>query len=134
MESLMAETAIRGVVLVVEDEALVRMVAVDILEESGLSVREAADADEAIAVLASDARIDLLFTDLRMPGHDGVWLAAQALRQRPGLPILFATGYAEFSQRSEDHPILSKPYRAETLLRTVQQLLAQAATAGSGPA
>ena len=78
----MADASTRQVVLIVEDEALVRMTAVDMIEEAGFEILEAANADEAILLLEARRDITVLFTDIEMPGSmDGLGLA-QAVRGR----------------------------------------------------
>ena len=78
----MADVPSRQVVLIVEDEALVRMTAVDIIEEAGFEVLEATNADEAILLLEARREITVVFTDIEMPGSmDGLRLA-QAVRGR----------------------------------------------------
>ena len=82
-------------VLVVEDEAMIRMLVVEALEEIGCRVLEVADGPAELDILHSDARIDLLLTDVGLPGGmNGRQLADAARERRPGLPVLFMTGYA----------------------------------------
>jgi DNA-binding NtrC family response regulator len=81
-------------VLVVDDEAMLRTVASETLEDAGFSVREAGDGNSALEILRSDPSIDLLVSDIRMPGLSGVELAEAGLKERPGLKILLMTGYA----------------------------------------
>ena len=81
---IVADASTRQVVLIVEDEALVRMTAVDMIEEAGFEILEAANADEAILLLEARREITVLFTDIEMPGSmDGLRLA-QAGRGRWG--------------------------------------------------
>jgi signal transduction histidine kinase len=118
-------------VLVVEDNADVRSVAVRQLGELGYHVLEAANADGALAILLEDRTIDLLFTDVIMPGAmTGDLLAREAKRLRPDLKVLFASGFAEASvqngSRSPDidgHNLLSKPYRKPDLARRILETL-----------
>jgi len=80
-------------ILVVEDDAIVRMLIVDVLEELEFNVREAADAEEALAVVKdADTVIDLMMTDVGLPDMDGKQLALKAPEIRPAQPILFASG------------------------------------------
>ena len=116
------------VVLVVEDEDQVRRTTVDALSELGYGVREARSGVEALAILASDLSIALLFTDIVMPGLDGRALAERALRQRPDLKILYTTGYAPESgpagMLADDHPaMLRKPFTFDRLARKVRESL-----------
>ena len=117
-------------VLVVEDDRLVRELALTVLEEAGYRVLEAASGDEAHRLLLAhpDLRVDVLFTDVAMPGRlDGVDLANAACSLRPGLPVLYATGFANLvrNYRHEElrGPVLRKPYRPAELRRAVMALL-----------
>ncbi|MCW5772792.1 MAG: PAS domain S-box protein [Rhodospirillaceae bacterium] len=107
-------------VLAVEDNPEVRGVAVALLAELGYRVIEAADAAEALAILERGAAIDLLFTDIVMPGGmSGLELAEAARRLRPGLAVLFTSGYAEGALQpgagALPRNLLRKPYRREEL-------------------
>ncbi|WP_312799713.1 ATP-binding protein [Pseudomonas sp.] len=83
------------IVLVVEDEAVVRSLIVEVLDELGYRALQAADAQEAIPLLESDQRIDLMISDVGLPGMNGRQLADFARLSRPNLKVLFATGYAD---------------------------------------
>jgi CheY-like chemotaxis protein len=82
-------------ILVVEDDLTVRVVLADALTELGYNVLTASDARPAIAILQSNRQVDLLMSDVMMPHVDGHKLAEIARNLRPGLPVLFVTGYAE---------------------------------------
>jgi PAS domain S-box-containing protein len=82
-------------VLVVEDEPVVRGVILEMLGEQGYRTLEAVDGPAGLRLLRSDARVDLLVTDVGLPGMNGRQLADQAREMRPGLKVLFITGYAE---------------------------------------
>ncbi len=82
-------------VLVVEDDASVRLLVLEVLAELGYAVEEAVDAKTAIPIIESDRRIDLIVSDVGLPGMNGRQLAEIARQHRPELPILFITGYAE---------------------------------------
>jgi CheY-like chemotaxis protein len=116
---------IRTLVLVVEDEFLVRMNAVALLEEAGFGVLEAASADDAIELLESRKDIRIVFTDINMPGSmDGLRLA-HAIRNRwPPIELLLTSG--QMRVRTEDMPergrYLSKPYDPSELVRMVRSL------------
>ena len=102
----------RRVVLLVEDDALVRMAAQDMIESLGFSVVAAAAAPAALAVLRREDRVDILFTDVGLPGMRGPALAQEALGLRPGLKVIFASGYGE-SAETQSVPgaaRLGKPY------------------------
>jgi CheY-like chemotaxis protein len=118
-------------ILVVEDDADVRRVVARQIADLGYSVMEAQNPKEAMAILTdSGKRIDLLFTDLVMPGGmNGHELARAALAERPGLAVLFTSGYSGTALRSEarlkegEH-FLSKPYRKDDLARTLREIFA----------
>ena len=114
------------VVLVVEDEPLLRMLAVDVVEEAGFIAIEAGDADEAVILLESRTDITLLFTDINMPGSmDGLKLA-HAVRDRwPPIKILVVSGKQQF--QSVDLPsnscFVGKPYQASALVEELRSLV-----------
>jgi len=116
-------------VLVVEDSAEVRRVAVNHLLAFGYRVIEAGNGREALERLAEDDTIDLLFTDVVMPGGiSGPELARQARGLRPGLKVLFTSGYAETAMDGGllaglSGNLLSKPYRKEELARKLREVL-----------
>lgn len=129
--SVMVEDEIGGweTILVTEDQPEVREVAVGLLEYLGYKVVEAENGEQAIAELASNAEIDLLFTDIVMPGEmDGKNLADAARELRPDLPIVFTTGYAEAAVlRSGEikaaHNLVTKPYRKADLAVKIRDAL-----------
>jgi CheY-like chemotaxis protein len=83
----------RKTILVIEDERMVQMLVVDILNDLGYSTLEAKDANTALPILQSDQAIDLMVTDIGLPGMSGWDLARLAHQSRPALKILFLTGY-----------------------------------------
>ena len=98
-------------VLVVEDDAFVREMAVTGLEDAGYEVIEAASGGEALRLLQAGIAPDALLTDIRLPDANG-WVVARAYRERfPDLPVLYVTGYAEQMQPVLGGIIISKPYR-----------------------
>jgi PAS domain S-box-containing protein len=118
-------------VLVVEDEALVRLLIVDVLGEQGYAVLEACDANEALPVLASSQPIDLLLTDVGLPGMSGRQLAEVARQHRPNLRVLFLTGYAEHAMRRSDFlgpgmDMMTKPFEADELGVKILSILERA--------
>jgi PAS domain S-box-containing protein len=120
-------------ILLVEDNVQVAEVAGAILQEHGHSVATAHSADEALAMLEADHRFEFVFSDLVMPGgQDGLHLARTIRRRWPELPILLATGYSEAGERvaEEGLALLPKPYRASTLVATVQRVWAEAVSRG----
>jgi len=104
-----------GVVLIVEDEPDVRDIAEQIFESLGYNVFSAPNAAAALDILRSDEKIDVLFSDIVMPGGmNGVELAREARRMRPGLKLLLASGYpmsALSDKGLTDVSFISKPYR-----------------------
>jgi CheY-like chemotaxis protein len=108
----------RQVVLVVEDEALVRMNARDMFEDMGFEVVDAADGKEALDLLESRSDIDLVFSDCRMPRMTGPELARTAARRWPSLRIVLASAYHDLPK--PEWPLISKPYDAGTLERVVR--------------
>jgi signal transduction histidine kinase/DNA-binding response OmpR family regulator len=117
------QPARRGKVLVVEDVALIRMTTVDMVEQLGFPVCEAADAPQALALLTQDAEIEILLTDLGLPGMDGHQLTQEALRLNPALKVIIASGY---SARAEDAKLagvaghLTKPFDLARLKRALE--------------
>jgi CheY-like chemotaxis protein len=117
-------------VLLVEDHPGVRDVAVKQLEEFGCKVIEAHDGQAALVLLKQGQDVDLLFTDIVMPGGmTGVELARHATELRPGLKILFTSGFAEGAlqgdqDRLDGRNFLSKPYRKQDLARRIREILA----------
>lgn len=112
-----------GRVLLVEDDVLVRLLAVEALIDGGFDVAEAADGPEALRLL-DGSEFDLLITDVGLPGMSGAELAVQVRRERPALKVLFTTGYGIEDGVPADLPTLRKPYAADALASTVRSLLA----------
>ncbi len=123
----MAAEAAPHHVLVVEDEALVRLLVVQVLEEAGYVVREAAEAGSALALVGSGVRIDLMVTDVGLPGVNGRVLADQARAIRPDLRVLFMTGYADSEVLEAVMPdgfgLITKPFDLDDLAATVAGLI-----------
>jgi len=111
-------------ILVVEDDAIVRMLIVDVLEELEFAVLEAADAEEALEIVkAKDTVIDLMMTDVGLPDMDGKELANLVRTLRPTLPILFASGYAENIDVPADMQVIGKPFSIDQLRDKVKSML-----------
>jgi len=112
-------------ILVVEDDAIVRMLIVDVLEELQFKVLEADGGTAALVLLENrDTLIDLLMTDVGLPQMDGRELAARARALRPSLPILFASGYAESLEVPAGMHVIGKPFSIDQLRDKVKGLLA----------
>jgi len=128
------------VVLVVEDEPAVRAAAVATLEEMGFACLQAGEAESALRLVDSDAQIDLVFTDVVMPGplktRD---FAARVRDLRPQLPILFTSGYTEnaivhHGRLDDGVSLISKPYAKDELGRRIAGMMVQGGTTARGPA
>jgi PAS domain S-box-containing protein len=117
-------------VLIVDDEASIRMLIMEALEEVGYSVIEAGDGGSGLKVLQSDVRIDLLITDVGLPGGiNGRQVADAARLKRPDLKVLFITGYAENAaigngQLEPGMHVLSKPFAIAALTARIKSILA----------
>jgi len=117
-------------VLVVEDEPAVRMLVREVLEELHYHAVEFADPLEAVPYLASGERIDLMISDVGLPGMNGRELAETARAHRPDLPILFITGYAENATLRSgflgpNMSMVMKPFTLEHLAAKVSQMIAR---------
>lgn len=121
------------VVLVVEDERMVRRVQRDVLVEAGWTVLEAASAVEALEVLEAHAGpLDVLVTDLELPGLRGCELAARLVAERSGLGIVFVSGHGEEASPCERFPgsrFLQKPFTIDGLAEAVDAAVAAAVAA-----
>ncbi len=116
-------------VLVIDDEATIRILVVEVLEECGYNTREAGDGLTGLKILQSDARIDLLITDVGLPGGmNGRQIADAARMLRPNLKVIFITGYAENAAIGSGHldsgmEIITKPFVMTDLGNKVRELL-----------
>jgi two-component system, response regulator PdtaR len=116
-------------ILVVEDEALLRMIAADTLEENGFDVVEAANADAALKVLETRDDVRLLFTDIRMPGScDGMELARKVHARWPHILLVITSGHIRLAQAEiPDHGhFIGKPYKADALIGEVNDMMRKA--------
>ncbi len=113
-------------VLLVEDEVLISALVSDWLTESGFEVHEAATADEALAYLDAGNPVDVLFTDINLPGSmNGAELAARVREQRPDLPIVYASGRFRSGDIGPLVPrslFVPKPYNAEVICTLLGRL------------
>ena len=115
-------------ILVVEDNQEVRDYARSVLEDLGYEVLASADAAQALQVLEGTRRVDLLFTDVVLPGASGRELADRAQQRRPGLPVLYTTGYTRNAivhngRLDPAVQLLTKPYVQQALARKVREML-----------
>lgn len=123
-----------GIVLIVEDDALIRLGVGEHLRHCGYEVLEAATGQEAIELLAKTPSVDVVFTDMEMPGPvDGFGLVRWLREHRPGLPVLVASGHALAielaSQLCDIRLALAKPYDQTRVSTAVAELLAGGSTA-----
>ncbi len=115
------------IVLVVEDEDMVRMLVMEVLNDLGYRGLEAVDGASALRILQSSQRIDLLVTDIGLPEMNGRQLADAARTRRPNLKTLFMTGYAEIAASSEfleqGMQIISKPFTLDKLADKIREMV-----------
>jgi CheY-like chemotaxis protein len=122
-------TTIKATVLVVEDNVDVRRIVCKLLQDFGCTVLEANSGATALEILQSGQKIDLMFSDVVMPGGmSGTELVQAARRLRPGIKTLLTTGFAEASLRNQVQfadagEVLSKPYRRQDLARKIRSIL-----------
>ncbi len=122
------------IILVVEDEDRVRHMSVDALRELGYTVVQASDGEQALSLLTIQPRIDMLFTDIVMPGINGRILADRARESRPDLKVLYTTGYTRNAivhngMLDPGVAFLAKPFTLDQLAGKVRQVLDEVATA-----
>jgi CheY-like chemotaxis protein len=134
MQTPPANDVFPATVLVVDDDQLVREPIADYLREVGFDVLEAGDAHEAIDLVDHADHVDLVFTDVRMPGElDGVGLARWVKAHRPDLPVLMTSGYygtGWLGERLErEVRLIQKPYTQDEVLRHIRRLLSMHAPA-----
>jgi len=118
----------RTPILVAEDEAMLRLIAVEMLQDAGFEVHEAADGAEALDLLKANPGIELLVSDIKMPRMDGYALVEAGLAFRPQLKVLLMTGYSQeppaFIQNIQDIQILRKPFNLERLCALASEMTA----------
>lgn len=115
-------------ILIVEDEVLIRFVIADYLRECGFKILEAGDAAEAIQLLEANVDIDLVFSDVQMPGDmDGFGLSKWIRANRPKLPVVLTSGdagkSAKAKQLCENEPFFSKPYDVAKVVAHIRNKL-----------
>jgi CheY-like chemotaxis protein len=117
---------IPAVVLVVEDEMLLRMRAVDMVEDAGFTSVEAVDADQAVAILESRSDIALLFTDIQMPGSmDGLKLAHAVRKRWPPIKIILVSGQLKLADIDlpADSRFFGKPLEAKVIIAQMRSMI-----------
>lgn len=114
----------RRSVLLAEDEAMLRLLAVEMLQEAGFEVFEAADGMEGLELLKAHPEVSLLVSDIKMPRMDGYALAEAGLALKPGLKVLLMTGYAQEPPPAllRHVQILHKPFNLERLCALAAEL------------
>lgn len=112
------------VVLVVEDEVMIRLLMAENLRDEGYTVLEAANAVEALVLFSSDVSLDLVLTDVRMPGElDGVKLTRIIKEAKPELPVAILSGHFDSTEEHGADAFLRKPYSNDALLALVRKLI-----------
>jgi CheY-like chemotaxis protein len=122
----MISEAKRAVILIVEDEFLIRINAVEMIEVAGFEVVEAASADEAIAILEGRLDINVVFTDIQMPGSmDGLKLAAAVRDRWPAIKIVATSGHVKLGPGDlpEGGRFLPKPYSPAEIMKTLREVM-----------
>jgi CheY-like chemotaxis protein len=111
-------------ILAVDDDSLILMNTAASLEDMGHKVLEASSGDEALIVFRGRSDIDLVITDYAMPGMTGVQLAAAIREERPGTPVILATGYGELLSPLDQPALrLAKPFSEATLRRSIAEIM-----------
>lgn len=118
----------QGVAVLVDDEELVRLSTADMLVELGFEVVETASAEEALRLLETLHTVDVVVTDHLMPGMTGTDLARRVQSERPGVPVLLVSGYADADGVDIDLPRLTKPFRQDDLAAALSSI-----KVGTGP-
>lgn len=123
-------------VLVVDDDPDVLLIATAILDIAGYSVLEAADGVEAMEIIASNPKVDLLFTDIVMPGMNGFELACEAKQIRPNLRVAYTTGFPKNippqQAGTEYGPVIPKPWKRVEMLNALRGVLQGSTGSPSG--
>jgi len=118
-------------VLLVEDDPSIRLLVTEVLQELGYASLEASDGDAALEVLRSGGRLDLMITDVGLPGINGRQLADIGREHRPGLKVLFLTGYAEHATSRSNFlapgmEMMTKPFAIADLARKIREMIEMA--------
>ncbi|MCI0598219.1 MAG: response regulator [Beijerinckiaceae bacterium] len=125
----------RKMVLVVEDEPFVRLMAADVLSHAGYCVLEAGNADEALRILEAQADVGIVFTDVDMPGSiDGLGLADRISRRWPSIATVFTSGHCHYMEKiPRESRFLAKPYAGPALVRQIYETMRATAPASLNP-
>ena len=126
VETLAQDTAgSRPVVLIVEDEFLLRWPVAEYLRDSGLRVIEAGSVQEAIVLLSGDGRIDAVFSDINLPGEQGGLALSRWLdKHRPAIPLLLTSGESVPAELAGIRPFISKPYSLAEVEERLERMMA----------
>jgi len=119
--------ALKPVVLVVEDEPLLRLLAIDIVEDAGFTALYAANADEAVKILEARADICIVFTDVDMPGSmDGIKLAAAVRGRWPPIEFIVVSGHmhVDLADLPDGSRFFSKPYDSQRVIQALREMAA----------
>lgn len=128
-------TSLRPMILVVEDDVLTRLVVAEYLREAGFGVIEAASARDALDVIGSRTRVDLVFTDNNMPGDlDGCVLAKHLADRQPAIPVILTSGALTAGSGAARGPwyFMAKPYAVAEVEQRIRALLAGAPPTAPG--
>jgi CheY-like chemotaxis protein len=126
---ILVHSSVPAVVLIVEDEMLLRMRAVDMVEDAGYTSVEAVDADQAVAILESRSDIALIFTDIQMPGSmDGLGLAHSVHKRWPPIKIILVSGQLKLSESDipPNSRFFGKPLQANQMIAEMQDMIGKA--------
>jgi CheY-like chemotaxis protein len=118
-----------GQILLAEDEAMLRVIAVEMLEDAGFTVFQAGDGEEALTLLKQNPGITLLVSDIKMPRMDGYALVQEGLTVRPDLKVLLMTGYAQDPPphlQARGIQTLHKPFNLDRLCQLAGEMLGSA--------
>lgn len=129
-DAIVSHKAPNGCVLVVEDNAHVGEFATQLLADLGYETVWAPDAQSALKLIEEGQAVDVMFTDVVMPGMSGVDLAKEFERLRPGVPVVLASGYSHILAEEGAHgfPLLQKPYSVEALSKAILAAMADSAS------
>ena len=117
----------RRVVLIVEDEPLVRLTGADLLADAGFDVLEASNADEALRILEANQEVRVVFSDVEMPGSlDGLGLARNICQRWPSIGIVLTSGHRIREEMIPcDGRFVAKPYDGQVLVRQIEEIVNQ---------
>jgi DNA-binding NtrC family response regulator len=122
------EQTSRHVVLVVDDEFLVRNVLSEILKDAGFNVLQAENANDAIHLLEQRPRVDLVFSDVKMPGMDGFELARWVNEHKTDMPVILASGYIGKTSMAAElrcAEVLRKPFDFDTVIEKIRDTISR---------